>query len=252
MYYVYEWYVKDNGEVFYVGKGTKNRYKVRKHNIFFNDFITRYECESRIVKEFEDEQSAFEYEFERIKELKEQNMCKCNIMRGGTGGTTKWWNEKRRKQYSENNVMKSQMQRKRMKENNPMFNPETIKKSSDKKKKKICIGNKIYDGIVDVAKEYNVCDTAIQYWLERGYSPDLLPCYYYGDEIPTIKIRKGNCNKRPVIIDDKKYESLKTACESIGVKNTNWLCKLLKQGKSTYKGHKIGYDNQQPSQGKTN
>ena len=39
MYYVYEWYVKETGEIFYVGKGTKNRYKVKKHNRFFNDFI---------------------------------------------------------------------------------------------------------------------------------------------------------------------------------------------------------------------
>ena len=40
MFYVYEWFVKESGEVFYVGKGTKNRYKVKKHNKFFNDFIS--------------------------------------------------------------------------------------------------------------------------------------------------------------------------------------------------------------------
>ena len=39
MFYVYEWFVKETGEVFYVGKGIKNRYKVKKHNKFFNDFI---------------------------------------------------------------------------------------------------------------------------------------------------------------------------------------------------------------------
>ena len=62
MFYVYEWYVVESGEIFYVGKGTRNRYKVRKHNKFFNDFITRYNCDSRIIKEFKTEKEAFEYE----------------------------------------------------------------------------------------------------------------------------------------------------------------------------------------------
>ena len=62
MFYVYEWYIVDTNEVFYVGKGTRNRYRVRKHNRYFDDFIRRYECDSRIVKEFESEQDAFEFE----------------------------------------------------------------------------------------------------------------------------------------------------------------------------------------------
>ena len=36
MFYVYEWFIKESGKVFYVGKGHKNRYKVRKHNKLFN------------------------------------------------------------------------------------------------------------------------------------------------------------------------------------------------------------------------
>ena len=46
MYYVYEWYVIDTNEIFYVGKGTRNRYKVRKHNKFFDDFIELSETDS--------------------------------------------------------------------------------------------------------------------------------------------------------------------------------------------------------------
>lgn len=30
MFYVYKWYNLDNNEVFYVGKGCKNRYKDKK------------------------------------------------------------------------------------------------------------------------------------------------------------------------------------------------------------------------------
>lgn len=33
MFYVYEWYIVDTGEIIYVGKGKGNRYKVRKNVI---------------------------------------------------------------------------------------------------------------------------------------------------------------------------------------------------------------------------
>lgn len=252
MYYVYEWYVKDSGEIFYVGKGTRNRYKVKKHNQFFNDFITRFDCESRIVKEFEDENSAFDYEFYRINELKEKGMCKCNIYQGGRGGSTNWWTEERRKEYSEKNVMKSEKQRQRMKNNNPMSNKEFAIKTNAYKKRKICIGDKVYDGQVDVAKEYKVSGAAVDYWLRRGYSPEHLPCYYYGEAIPEVKIKNHITNNKCVVMDGIKYNSLKEACNSIGVKNSSRLCKALKKGNTTYKGHEIRYDNQQPSRGKTN
>lgn len=252
MYYVYEWYVKKTNEIIYVGKGVNNRYKVKKHNKFFNDFITRNDCESRIIKYFDDEKEAFLYEAERIEELQNIGMCKCNIYGGGTGGTTNWWTEERKIEYSKNNVMKSEKQRNRMKNNNPMFDKELSKIAHDKKKRKVCIGDKVYDGIVDIANEYGVYDTAIQYWLERGYSSDKKPCYYYGEPVPKVVLRKGNCNKRAIIIDGEKFDSLKSACEFIGVKNTSWLSKLLKKGNCTYKGHTCKYDNQQPSQGKTN
>ena len=131
MYYVYEWYVKKTNEIIYVGKGVNNRYKVKKHNKFFNDFITRNECESRIIEYFDDEKEAFLYEAERIEELQKIGMCKCNIYGGGTGGTTNWWTEERKIEYSKNNVMKSEKQRNRMKNNNPMFDKELSKKADN-------------------------------------------------------------------------------------------------------------------------
>ena len=96
MFYVYEWFIVSTGEIIYVGKGHKKRYKVRKHNRLFNEMIKRFECDSRIIKEFEDEREAFLYEDIRIAELKKKGQCVCNINRGGTGGDTEWWNEKRR------------------------------------------------------------------------------------------------------------------------------------------------------------
>ena len=52
MFYVYEWYVKETDEIIYVGKGCGNRYKVRKHNKFFNEMIKRFDCESRAIELF--------------------------------------------------------------------------------------------------------------------------------------------------------------------------------------------------------
>ena len=250
MFYVYEWYVVESGEIFYVGKGTRNRYKVRKHNKFFNDFITRYNCDSRIIKEFKTEKEAFEYEYERINELKCIGQCVCNIYEGGTGGTVEWWTEEKKEKYSKNNVMKSKKQRARMSANNPMKNAEIAKKVGLKHKKKICIGSKVYEGIIDVCKEYSVNSKAVSYWLERGYSREELPCYYYGQEIPNVVLRKHKANMKSVIVDYKEFESLKLASKYIGSKVNN-LSTALCKGKTTYKGHSIRYGNQQPSQGKS-
>ena len=90
-----------NGKIIYVGKGCRNRYKVTKHNRFFNDMIKRNKCESRIIKKFENEKDAFDYEFIRINELKEKGECVCNIYNGGTGGSINWWTDEIRKKYSE-------------------------------------------------------------------------------------------------------------------------------------------------------
>lgn len=249
MFYVYEWFVKESGEVFYVGKGTRNRYKVKKHNKFFNDFIKRYDCDSRIIKTFEDEKDAFAYEFERVNELKSIGQCVCNIYQGGLGGTTSWWTDEMRNFYSKNNVMKSENQRNRMSKNNPMKNKKIAEKVSKKNKRKVCVGDKIYDGVIDVAIEYGVGGTAIQYWLQRGYSSDLKPCYYYGEEVPKIKLRTHCNNAKPVIVDGTRYEKLKDAAKSINT-DPSVLIRALKDNRPC-KGHICKYDNQQPSQANT-
>lgn len=249
MYYVYEWYVKSTGEIFYVGKGTKNRYKVKKHNRFFNDFIKRYDCDSRIVKHFDSEKEAFEYEFERVFELKSKGQCVCNINNGGTGGTTDWWTDKKREEYSRKNVMKSESQRNRMSKNNPMKKKDVAKTVGAKHKKKICIGNKVYDGIVDVAKEYGIRNTAVMYWLKRGYARNQEPCYYYGEKVPNVSLKSHVTNTKSVILDGERYETIKEAAKSIET-DPSVLVRALKANRPC-KGHKCRYDNQQPSQGKS-
>ena len=176
MFYIYEWYIKDTGEIIYVGKGSKKRYLSKQHNNTFKEFIKRFNCESRIIEYFEDEQIAYEKEFERINELKEIGQCVCNKRIGGNGGgaskKTKMtrWTKAEREKYSKNNVMKSQNQRERMKKNNPMKNKDIALKSGKKHKRPIIINEKEYEGIIDVMREYKVYDNAIRYWIKRGYT----------------------------------------------------------------------------------
>lgn len=53
MFYVYEWYIKETNEIFYVGKGSGQRYKVTyNRNKLFNEIIQKHNCDSRIIKYF--------------------------------------------------------------------------------------------------------------------------------------------------------------------------------------------------------
>lgn len=168
MFYVYEWYVKDTNEVIYVGKGCKNRYKVRKHNVFFNDMITRFECDSRIVKYFEDEDEAFAYEFDRVNELTDIGQCRCNIKKGGFGGETKTWTAEKRAVYSEKNVMHSKEQRKRMSDKNPMKNHAIAEKVNSQKRKAVIVDGVRYCSIKDGAEAIGVHISGLAYALKDG------------------------------------------------------------------------------------
>lgn len=178
MYYVYEWYVVKTGEVIYVGKGTKRRYKVTKHNKFFNEMIKREKCESKIIKEFETEQEAFAYEYDRVRELKAIGQCVCNIRDGGFGGSTEWWNEDLRKIYSEHNVMKSEAQRKRMSEKNPMKNPEIAEKTNGQKRKPVIIDGKHFISLKEASIEYHVATDTINQWCLKGHNTRGIKCEF--------------------------------------------------------------------------
>lgn len=171
MFYVYEWYIEETGEIIYVGKGCRLRYKVKKHNKFFNEMIKRYKCNSRIIKQFETEKDAFDYEYQRVNELREKGQCVCNIYNGGAGGTTSWWTDELREKYSTNNVMKSETQRKRMKNNNPMHDAKIAEKTNGQKRRKVTIGNVTYNSIKDAKKALNISYSNILTWSKKGITP---------------------------------------------------------------------------------
>ena len=101
-YYVYEWYVKNTGEVFYVGKGTNKRYLTRKReNKYFMKMLNSHDCESRIVKNNLTEKEAFDLEIELIAKYRKTDFRLTNIQDGGenppkTAGTKKSDESKRK------------------------------------------------------------------------------------------------------------------------------------------------------------
>ena len=247
MFYVYEWFNIETQEVIYVGKGTGRRYKVRKHNRMFDDYIKRFPVDSRIVERFATEEEAFKFEYEYIFKLKENGQCVCNINPGGAGGTVSWWDDERRKQYSNYNVMKSKHQRNRMKQSNPMHNPEVAQKTAKSKTRPVIINGKQYGGVKEAAKILGVWDISIYRWVKRGYDTDGNPCHYVGEQQKNFE-KKITCSKA-VWVDNYKFPSVKAAADFLGTYSERIIRDI--KAKKPCLGHNCRYDNQQPSRGKS-
>lgn len=217
MYYVYEWFIISSGEIIYVGKGTGRRFKVRKHNKFFDEMIKRENCDSRIIKYFDNEQDAFLFEHDRIEELKKIGQCICNIHQGGFGGTTSWWTDERRTEYSIKNCMKSSAQRERMSLNNPMKNPEIAYRVNAQKRKPVIIGDIEYKSVKEVMDIFGVSSETVKTWCEKGVTNHYIPCRYKGEEqkIYSGRYAKGSC--RAVLYNGKRYECATDLAKELNV-----------------------------------
>lgn len=89
IYYVYEWYNSETGEVFYVGKGSRVRYKqIDGRNQYFLNYYNKYDCKVRKVKEFLSEEEAYDLEIKTIEKYKDVGQCICNFHEGGLGGAS--------------------------------------------------------------------------------------------------------------------------------------------------------------------
>lgn len=90
-YYVYVWIRKDTNNVFYVGKGTKNRYKdLSMRNQYFLNIVNKIGMENIEIKIIEDnltEQEAFDKEIKLIQYYKEQGVKLTNMTSGGEGSS---------------------------------------------------------------------------------------------------------------------------------------------------------------------
>lgn len=89
IFYVYEWFNKKTGYVFYVGKGSGDRYRATartKRNRYFVYYVKKHSCEVRIVCDNLSEKEAFDREKELIASRKESGECCCNFIDGGASG----------------------------------------------------------------------------------------------------------------------------------------------------------------------
>jgi hypothetical protein len=90
-YYVYEWFIKDTNEVFYVGKGKGNRYKETKsRNKFFLDMYKTHSCDVRKVFDGLTEKEAFAKEVELIAYYRKNTTFRLTNQTDGGEGSSGW------------------------------------------------------------------------------------------------------------------------------------------------------------------
>lgn len=86
-YYVYEYFIKENNDVFYVGKGTRNRAWKDNRNAACEQIKREYEWDIKIVKENLTEEEALELEKQLIIQYRESGDILTNILPGGIKAT---------------------------------------------------------------------------------------------------------------------------------------------------------------------
>lgn len=195
-YYVYIWKIKENQEVFYVGKGSGNRYKSMKdRNKHFKNIRAKYDCECEIVKYFDDEEKAYEYELELGKYYKSIGQARaCHVL----GNIRKYidddtlskmkkttfkknyipWNKGKkmsdelRKKLSDSHKGKKQSEETKKKRSNSLkghnVSDKTIKKCIETHSKKVleidALTEKVineYNSSAEIARKYNVKPSTI-------------------------------------------------------------------------------------------
>lgn len=87
-FYVYQHIRLDSGTIFYVGKGQKYRaYDKNSRNRRWNFIVNKAGYRAEIVKSFEQESEAFDFEIQLIAKYKEIGLCEANFAIGGQGAS---------------------------------------------------------------------------------------------------------------------------------------------------------------------
>lgn len=166
-FYVYEWYIEDTNEVFYIGKGTDDRYKrLNGRNYFFKCMYDTHNCNVRKIFENLTEKEAFEKEIETIKYYRENTDYRLTNQTDGGEGISGWIaTEEYRKKISElvrgennpnyhnywSDEQKEQLRQKQ--KNNPLYKDKT----NPNAKKIICLETgEVFECIKFAREKYNI------------------------------------------------------------------------------------------------
>lgn len=91
-FYIYAYFFKSTDKVFYIGKGTGNRYldTIHSRNDYFKNIVSKYSSDIDVKLLFEnlEETEAFDLERKLIHEYWDKGECKANFHEGGYGGNT--------------------------------------------------------------------------------------------------------------------------------------------------------------------
>lgn len=83
-WYVYEWYIVDTGEIFYVGQGTLGRYKqVNGRPDMFMEFYNNNKCDVRIIVDNITQEDSWDLEEKQIARRLKEGHPLVNIHKGG-------------------------------------------------------------------------------------------------------------------------------------------------------------------------
>ena len=241
-FYVYKWFNTETNEIFYIGKGCRNRYKeTARRNQDFLEYYNTHPCTSEIIEYFDTEEEAFKKEAELIKQYRSLGQAQANLDDGGKGGCHFVWTDQMKDYFSRNNPMKRPEQKERMSKNNPMKDPEVAKKVAKQNQNPIMINGVLYDSVNLAAQSLQVSQITITNWCQRGHDSKGNICYYVNPQKKTHRR-----TDRAVIIDDITFDTITDAAIYLDCKPSN-LGSALRAGKTTYKKHKCRYADQQPS-----
>lgn len=138
-YYVYEWFVIETNEVFYVGKGTGRRYREHKRrNKMFLDFYNTHNCNVRIVKDNLTEKEAFDYEIELIRFYRKESKYRLsNVEDGGYQDTPyRHYSEEEKIEWRKRSSL-SKKGKINQGSNNPMYGKSYLENKTQEEKDRI-------------------------------------------------------------------------------------------------------------------
>lgn len=218
-YYVYEWFIEETNEIFYVGKGTGNRVtSMKNRNNYFKNIRKKYKCNYRILKYFQNENDAYNYELKRGIELKEIGQAKACYVLGNF------------KRFIDDSVLEKMKKTTFKKENIPWNKGKKMSDEFREKCRKRVLGTKQSEGT-------------------RKKRSDSLK-----NHIVTKEARKkiGLSKMKPIILinletkEEKTYNQISNLAKELNICQSS-LCRPLKSGKVYKNKYIIKYANTEVS-----